>query len=62
VEIGYTLPSALTRKVDVNRVRVFGNAYNALTWAMIPLGDPEVKDQNAYPLNRTFSLGLNVSF
>jgi TonB-linked SusC/RagA family outer membrane protein len=62
LEIGYTLPGDLTRKIGVSRVRVFGNAYNALTWSLMPLGDPEVQDENVYPLNRTFALGLNVSF
>jgi TonB-linked SusC/RagA family outer membrane protein len=62
VELGYTIPQEITRKIKIDKVRVYFNSFNALTWSSLPLGDPEVKDENEYPLNRTFSFGLNVNF
>ena len=62
IELGYTLPSKLTKKIGLESLRVFLNSYNTLTWSGMPIGDPEVKDGDEYPLNKTFSIGLNVKF
>jgi hypothetical protein len=62
LEVGYTLPATLVQNAKLDQVRVFFNSYNTFTISDMPLGDPEVKDGSQYPLNRTYSFGINVRF
>lgn len=64
VELGYTLPTWLTMKAGISGARVYVNGYNLLTIKKLELDPEHPNDQygNAYPLNRTFSVGLNVKF
>jgi TonB-linked SusC/RagA family outer membrane protein len=60
LELGYTLPSSLTKKVKIDRARIFFNGYNLFTLTSMKIMDPEQSGQ--YPLSRTFSMGINVVF
>jgi TonB-linked SusC/RagA family outer membrane protein len=77
VTLGYTLPKNLVSKIGINKLRVYGSIYNALTFTKYPGLDPEVNtnpsqggaqyptiglDWGAYPRARSFTLGLNVEF
>src|SRR5690606_32494431 len=69
IEIGYTLPTHLTKRVHLERVRIYGNAHNLLTFAdsFLKQFDPErfEGDYQAgynYPLIKSFNFGINVSF
>lgn len=64
LEIGYTLPAAFTRKFRVERARIYFLGYNLACWSPFKWWDPELgsSDGNAYPIQRTFSLGVNVNF
>ena len=67
VTIGYTLPQEITRKFFVENLRVFASGENLLTFTnYTKLGDPELVDAGnlgkTYPLSRTFSFGLSVTF
>ncbi|MFT4154966.1 SusC/RagA family TonB-linked outer membrane protein [Parafilimonas sp.] len=65
VEIGYTLPATLIKRVGIQGVRVYANVYNAYTWSKMKYIDPEHPNDsygNVYPLNRTYNLGFNVEF
>lgn len=64
IELGYTLPTWITMKAGINSARIFVNGYNLLTFKGVELDPEHPNDQygNAYPLNRTFSIGLNVKF
>ena len=67
VTIGYTLPQDITRKFMVENLRVFASGENLLTFTnYTKLGDPELVDAGnlgkTYPLSRTFSFGLSVTF
>lgn len=45
--------------------RVYMMGYNIAVWDKIKLWDPEMGNKNdgmAYPLPRTFSLGIEVTF
>ncbi|MCR5002954.1 MAG: TonB-dependent receptor [Bacteroidales bacterium] len=63
VEIGYTLP-----KIDALRtmsLRVYANAYNPLTLTKLKFVDPEHPSDSygrMYPLNKTYTLGVNLTF
>ena len=63
---GYTLPSAITQKAGINKVRVYFNGENLLTFSSIfKKGiDPEAPaGRGAYYANvRKLSLGLKVTF
>jgi hypothetical protein len=73
VTLGYTLPSELTKRIAIQKLRVYGTIYNALLWTKYSGLDPEVStgsgtyplpgmDSGAYPRARTFTFGVNVSF
>jgi TonB-linked SusC/RagA family outer membrane protein len=63
VELGYTLPKI--RSFGDMNLRVYANAYNLLTFTGVKFVDPEHPDDELgrlYPLNKTFTLGLTLSF
>lgn len=66
VELGYTLPKAVLAKARISNLRFYVNLLNPLLITNKDLGsfDPELKDGKAfgYPLSRTYSFGLSVSF
>jgi TonB-linked SusC/RagA family outer membrane protein len=66
IQIGYTLPKALTKKVSVERLRVYVGAENLFTITGYKDGfDPEVGggvDYGNYPHSRVFTFGANISF
>lgn len=64
LEIGYTLPKTFTRKFRVERARVFFLGYNLACWSPFDWWDPEMgsKSGDSYPIQKTFTFGVNVSF
>ena len=70
IQLGYTLPSALTRKVFINSLRLYVSAENLLTLTKYHGYDPEISsggtslgiDYGVYPQARTLMFGVNVGF
>ena len=68
VQLGYTIPSALTTKVHISRLRVYMAGENLLTFTkLISMFDPEATGGNfgsgtLYPLQKVVSAGLTVTF
>lgn len=63
LEIGYTLPKI--NSLSSMRLRVYANAYNIFTITGVKFVDPEHPDDELgrlYPLNKTYTLGLSLSF
>lgn len=63
VELGYTLPSRLTEKAHIRKVRFYVNASNLLTASSLLRKydlDPEV--MRGYPITRSYSIGVNFNF
>ena len=66
--IGYTIPSVLTKKIKVERIRLFASGENLITWTKLDTKyiDPEetMTDPTArtYPIGRVFSFGLDLNF
>lgn len=69
--LGYTLPQKLTRKVGLNRARIYATGYNLFTITSYSGYDPEVNietgltpniDHNAYPRSRTYTFGVQLTF
>lgn len=66
VQLGYTLPVALTKKFGVSSLRVYTSVDNLATFTKLSkIFDPEALggawgSGKIYPLQRTWSLGINV--
>ncbi len=69
ISLGYTLPRNLTKKVYIERFRVYVRAENLFTWTKYWGFDPEIGsssssmgvDYGVYPQARTWTVGFNVS-
>ena len=63
IEFGYTLPARFTQKIRIDNLRFYFQGNNLFCWSKFALWDPEMGDSGlAYPLQRTFNIGLNVTF
>lgn len=71
--IGYTIPEHLTKKIRLNRVRIYATGTNLFCWTPYSGYDPEVDtrratpltpnvDYSAYPKSRSWVFGINLSF
>lgn len=71
IQLGYTLPKNVLKKIHMDSVRAFVSLDNFFTFTDYPGNDPEVRptDSNAmacdfggYPISKSFSFGINVGF
>lgn len=67
LQVGYSIPSHIMNKIGLTSCRIFISGENLWTGTKLSnLFDPETisggDGGNAYPLSRTWSFGLNVSF
>lgn len=77
ITLGYTLPKSISKKVGIQKARIYGTIYNALIFTSYPGLDPEVNtntsqgstsyptiglDWGAYPRARSFTFGVNIEF
>jgi TonB-linked SusC/RagA family outer membrane protein len=66
IQVGYSLPEKLIKKLNISKFRVFINGQNILTFTDFALGDPErnVANENiiAYPIAKTITGGLSITF
>ncbi len=63
VEVGYTLPRDLLKKIKVQNFRVYVSGTNLLCWSKFKLWDPEMAGNGfGYPIQRVFNVGINLGF
>ena len=64
IEVSYDFPQTWTRKFFVSNLRLGFVGQNLLTWAPFKMWDPEGtrEDGSNYPINKTFSCYLQISF
>jgi TonB-linked SusC/RagA family outer membrane protein len=62
VEIGYTLPTHLTAKAAISRVRFFISGVNLFVIDGIKFIDPEMEITGTYPRQRVFNGGIQIDF
>ena len=64
LEIGYSLPQSILDPLRMSGARFYFQANNLVTFSDFKLWDPEMGSTNgeAYPLTKSFTLGLTVSF
>ncbi|MFY9241996.1 MAG: TonB-dependent receptor [Polaribacter sp.] len=64
LEIGYSLPSDVLKKMNLSKLRLFVGAQNLLTFTGLENFDPErgsgTQSNRAAPLYRTITLGINL--
>lgn len=66
VQLGYTLPAGVMENMGMESLRLYLTGLNLLTFS--PLNELGVDPENVghsgrvYPVNRVFSLGLNINF
>jgi hypothetical protein len=64
IQLGYSIPGHLLKRIGVNSFRIFGSAENLMTLTNFRGLDPEATGNrsNAYPVNKSYSAGVNVGF
>jgi TonB-linked SusC/RagA family outer membrane protein len=71
VQLGYTIPSAITKKVKIEKLRFYVSASNLYTFTNYMGYDPAAStgapigggfDSGFYPAARTYTFGLNLNF
>jgi TonB-linked SusC/RagA family outer membrane protein len=73
LELGYTFPKAMMAKAGIKNLRIYVSGYNLLTFSALKYVDPErpgsdggastdYVDFYSYPINRTYTVGLNLKF
>jgi TonB-linked SusC/RagA family outer membrane protein len=69
LQLGYSLPNSILKKLQINKVRFYVSGENLLTLTkMIKIFDPETatggpwSTGNVYPLSKVYSCGLSVTF
>ena len=62
LQIGYTIPEQLTKKILIQKMRVYVSGENILTLTKFPGMDPEIGADVNYPTMKQFAFGVNVSF
>lgn len=72
ISIGYTFPKLKLRKTGIQNLRLYATGSNLFVWTSYSGFDPEVStkgnsltpgvDFGAYPRNRSFVFGLNITF
>ncbi len=62
-EVGYSFPTGWSKNT-LNRLRLYVNAYNWLTWQQTNLTDVESRVTHGvyYPIQKIVNVGLNVTF
>jgi TonB-linked SusC/RagA family outer membrane protein len=73
LSLGYTFPKALLSKARIDNLRIYVSAQNPKTWTKYTGFDPEVSlngqslinkgiDQGVYPNNKSYQVGLSLTF
>lgn len=63
VELGYSLPEKLLRKMNIEKARFYASGTNLLVFSKFKLWDPEMGGRGlGYPPQRIINVGLNFNF
>lgn len=65
LEVSYKLPKKALNVLGIEHARIYLMGNNLCVWDKLKMWDPEMGSANsgtAYPLTRTFTLGLDVTF
>jgi TonB-linked SusC/RagA family outer membrane protein len=62
ITLGYTLPALLAARIGVDRMRLYLSGNNLYYWTDFESYNPEQGDVEGYPVARTLTFGVNLSF
>lgn len=65
IELGYEFEKKHIKKLGINNLRIYLQGTNLAVWDHVKYWDPELGSANSgarYPLNRTYTIGLEVAF
>ena len=64
VQLGYSIPRRMIQKIGADNLRLYVSGSNLFTLSHMPYIDPEAPDVNNgyYPQQKTYSIGLNITF
>ena len=62
IQLGYTIPPAITKRFFVENLKVYTSIDNLFTLTRFPGLDPEVGATVGYPVVRQYSIGVNITF
>lgn len=63
VEIGYTIPDSIRKRMKMSNLRLYVSGTNLLVWSGFKLWDPEMAGNGlGYPIQRVINVGLNIGF
>lgn len=65
VELGYNVPKKTMKSFGLESMRIYLMGNNLAVWDKIKMWDPEIGNANEgsnYPLSRTYTVGLEISF
>lgn len=64
LDVGYTIPSSITKAIYLSKVRVYMSALNLCTWSKEKGLDPDNRDNRGgtMPPSKSFNFGININF
>ena len=65
ITLGYTFPANISRKVLMEKCRIYATAYNPFIFVkdkQLKDTDPETNGSDAFPTYRQFVFGVNLTF
>lgn len=64
LELAYTLPTSISRKIRAEKIRIALSGQNLLTWDKMKSKyiDPEVGTMNAFQPYRVYNIGFQLTF
>lgn len=63
LELNYSIPKKILKKVNIDKCQLYLNGNNILTWSNLDKRiDPETGGSGSYPIVRTYTTGLRVTF
>ena len=63
LELAYNLPPALCQKANIQNIKFFTRANNPFMFTDFKLWDAELGEYGFnYPIQKTYAVGINISF
>lgn len=62
LEIGYTVPPRILKRLKITNCRIYFNGLNLVTWSKFKMWDPELRGNGfSYPIQKVYNLGININ-
>lgn len=61
-KIGYNIPETINKKLGISGLNIYFSGFNLFTITKLNSYDPETTGDAAYPPNKVYNVGLNLTF